>query len=109
MTPHWVWATSHEGYKIPVNLGSIHTMHRCFLMGKDGKPTETEVTILYLGGVVMMPNGTMDYAKSLVRETPAELFAMPKIKLGGTGGGRKGLALPGEEPKKAARTLPRMS
>lgn len=85
-------------------------MHRSRLQDANGQPTGKEVTILYLGGCCTLPSGTIDYAKTLVIETPEELFELPKVNPGnGGGGGRKRAPSPasraGKPSAPAARVL----
>jgi hypothetical protein len=71
---HWVLATTPEGVKIPVNLAAIPTMMR---LG--------DATVLFLGGVGVLPHPDptkpliVEYARTLVRETPEQLLALPEV------------------------------
>lgn len=76
---HWVCATTPDGRPVHVNLGAVQTMLRL----------ET-VTAIFLGGMTMVTvadaNGAETqqpmWARTDVRETPDQLFGLPKIVMG---------------------------
>ena len=79
---HWVMATTPDGKKTPINLAAIPSMDRGKL--DDGKG----VTILFLGGMCISVGGEISYARTLVLESPEELFALPKVQVGPVANGK---------------------
>lgn len=89
---HWVWATTIEGERVPVNLAAVPTMTRT--KGADA------CTILFLGGVTLLPTGVPAYAQTRVVETPEALLTAPVIKVAPN---QRGRTKPKAAAKKAAR------
>src|SRR5688572_7685824 len=64
---HWVWCSTADGDKVPVNLERVATMARMKTKNKEG--AEVEVTSLFYGCVAQHGAG-VHYANSQVLETP---------------------------------------
>ena len=76
---HWVWCSTADGDKVPVNLEHVATMARIKTKNKDG--AEVEVTSLFYGYVAGPAGGGVHYANSQVLETPEEIFTLERINV----------------------------
>ena len=75
---HWVWCSTADGDKVPVNLEHVATMARMKTKNKDG--ADIEVTSLFYGCVAQHGAG-VHYANSQVLETPEEIFTLERINV----------------------------
>ena len=71
---HWIKAKTPEGRDAYVNLDAIPSMARTTDLPNN-------VTLLFLGGLTTV-NGQIDYARTVVVETPEELLALPVVSSG---------------------------
>lgn len=69
---HWVKAKTPEGRDAYINLAAIPSMARTTDLPNN-------VTMLFLGGLTTV-NGQIDYARTVVVETPEELISLPALK-----------------------------
>jgi len=103
---HWVYATGFPlGNKVAINLAAIQVIQVTKMPMPGGLIGQVvDVSELYLGGLTIIPLGLrpdgspgyqISFATTCVRETVAELFALPRIKMGGDAEVRRLALVPG--------------